>query len=66
MSSMTIAEYKQLVKKKTVRRKRPAVKTQKVVSEGEAILAQHLKAYVLGLKQSLSFMRQENGELIFI
>lgn len=54
MSSMSLAEYKQLVKKKTVRRKRPAVK-QKAVSEGEAILAQHLKVHGIGFEQEFKF-----------
>ncbi|MDQ8954571.1 DUF559 domain-containing protein [Acinetobacter rudis] len=55
MSSMTIAEYQQLVKKKTVRRKRPAVKTQKVVSEGEATLAQHLKVHGISFETEFKF-----------
>lgn len=55
MSSMSLAEYKQLVKKKTKGRvKRPAVK-QKVVSEGEATLAQHLKAHGIGFEQEFKF-----------
>ena len=55
MTSMSLAEYRQFVKKKTVRRKRPVVKREKTVSEGEAILAQHLKVHGIGFEQEFKF-----------
>lgn len=55
MSSMSLAEYQQLVKKNTKGRKRSAVKCEKTVSEGEAILAQHLKAHGIGFETEFKF-----------
>jgi len=55
VTSIPVAEYRKMIKKKTVRRKRPAVKTQKVVSEGEATLAQHLKVHGIGFETEFKF-----------
>lgn len=55
MTSIPVAEYRKMIKKKTVRRKRPAVKTSKVVSEGEATLAQHLKVHGIGFETEFKF-----------
>ena len=57
MSSISVAEYKQLIKAKPeVKARRPKqVKTERVVSEGEATLAQHLKAHGVSFEQEFKF-----------
>lgn len=57
MSSISVAEYKQLIKAKPkAKAKRAAkVKTERVVSEGEATLAQHLRAHGVSFEQEFKF-----------
>ena len=55
MTSISIAEYKRINKPKR-RAKRPAsVKKERVVSEGEAVLSQHLKAHKISFEQEFQF-----------
>ena len=57
MSSISVAEYQKLIKSQPkAKAKRPTkVKTERVVSEGEATLAQHLKAYGVNFEQEFKF-----------
>ena len=55
MTSISIAEYKRINKPKC-RAKRPAsVKKERVVSEGEAVLSQHLRAHKIKFEQEFKF-----------
>ena len=55
MTSISIAEYKKINKPKC-RAKRPAsVKKERVVSEGEALLSQHLRAHKISFEQEFQF-----------
>ena len=55
MTSISLAEYKKINKPKR-RAKRPAsVKTERVVSEGEAVLSQHLRAHKIKFEQEFQF-----------
>ena len=55
MTSISIAEYKKINKPKR-RAKRPAsVKKERVVSEGEAVLSQHLRAHNISFEQEFQF-----------
>ena len=55
MTSISIAEYKKINKPKR-RVKRPAsVKKERVVSEGEAILSQHLRTLKIEFEQEFKF-----------
>ena len=57
MSSISVAEYQKLIKSQPkAKAKRPTkVKTERVVSEGEATLAQHLKAHGVSFEQEFKF-----------
>lgn len=56
VSSLSIAEYKQLIKTKPKAKSRRSVRRgTKVESEGEATLAQHLKAHSIGFEQEFKF-----------
>ena len=57
MSSISVAEYQKLIKAQPkAKAKRPKqVKTERVVSEGEATLAQHLKAHGVSFEQEFKF-----------
>ena len=57
MSSISVAEYQKLIKSQPkAKAKRPTkVKSERVVSEGEAILAQHLKAHGVNFEQEFKF-----------
>lgn len=57
MSSISVAEYKKLIRAQPkAKAKRPKqVKTERVVSEGEATLAQHLKAHGVSFEQEFKF-----------
>lgn len=54
MTSISIADYKKLYAPKRTKR-RTAVKKERVVSEGEARLIQHLKAYGIQFEQEFQF-----------
>ena len=55
MTSISIADYKKINKSKR-RAKRPAsVKKERVVSEGEALLSQHLRAHKICFEQEFQF-----------
>ena len=55
MTSISLAEYRRIYKPKR-RAKRPAsVNKQRVVSEGEAILSQHLRALRIEFEQEFKF-----------
>lgn len=57
MSSISVAEYQKLIKSQPkAKAKRPKqVKTERVVSEGEATLAQHLRAHGVSFEQEFKF-----------
>lgn len=66
LSSISIADYlKNYATKKRKPKRRNLIKKERVVSDGEATLIQHLKAYGIGYEQDISSMKIENGELIF-
>ncbi|MFN4186709.1 MAG: DUF559 domain-containing protein [Acinetobacter johnsonii] len=55
MTSISLAEYRRIYKPKR-RAKRPAsVKKERVVSEGEAILSQHLRTLKIEFEQEFKF-----------
>lgn len=56
MSSISIADYlKNYATKKRKPKRRNVIKKERVVSEGEAILIQHFKAYGIGYEQEYQF-----------
>ena len=57
MSSISVSEYKKLIKAqpKAKAKRATKVKTERVVSEGEATLAQHLKAHGVSFEQEFKF-----------
>ena len=57
MSSISVAEYRKLIKSqpKAKAKRATKVKTERVVSEGEATLAQHLKAHGVSFEQEFKF-----------
>ena len=57
MSSISVAEYQKLIKSqpKAKAKRATKVKTERVVSEGEATLAQHLKAHGVSFEQEFKF-----------
>ena len=55
MSSMSTAEYKKLSGKPRRSKRRVVVKKERVVSEGEAKLAQHLKSYKIEFQTEFQF-----------
>ncbi|MDQ9022770.1 DUF559 domain-containing protein [Acinetobacter sichuanensis] len=55
MSSMSTAEYKKLSGKPRRTKRRVVVKKERVVSEGEAKLAQHLKSYKIEFQTEFQF-----------
>ena len=55
MSSISVAEYKKLSKKPRRTKRRVTVKKERVVSEGEATLAQHLKSYNIEFQAEFQF-----------
>ena len=57
MSSISVAEYQKLIKSqpKAKAKRATKVKTERVVSEGEATLAQHLKAHGVSFEQEFRF-----------
>ncbi|RFC81344.1 DUF559 domain-containing protein, partial [Acinetobacter sichuanensis] len=55
MSSISTAEYKKLSGKPRRTKRRVVVKKQRVISEGEAKLAQHLKSYKIEFQTEFQF-----------
>ncbi|MEO9279281.1 DUF559 domain-containing protein [Acinetobacter sp. WA-87] len=56
MSSMSLADYKRLyAKPRSKPKRRASVKKERVVSEGEATLVQHLKTYKISFEQEYKF-----------
>ena len=55
MSSMSTAEYKKLSGKPRRTKRRVVVKKERVISEGEAKLAQHLKSYKIEFQTEFQF-----------
>ncbi|MDO7434570.1 DUF559 domain-containing protein [Acinetobacter baumannii] len=56
MSSMSLAEYKRLyAKPRSKTKRRASVKKERVVSEGEAALVQHLKSHKIDFEQEYKF-----------
>lgn len=56
MSSMSLADYKRLyAKPRSKPKRRVSVKKERVVSEGEATLVQHLKTHKIGFEQEYKF-----------
>lgn len=56
MSSMSLADYKRLyVKPRSKPKRRVLVKKERVVSEGEATLVQHLKTHKIDFEQEYKF-----------
>ncbi|WP_336017119.1 DUF559 domain-containing protein [Acinetobacter pittii] len=56
MSSMSLADYKRLyAKPRSKTKRRASVKKERVVSEGEAALVQHLKSHKIGFEQEYKF-----------
>ncbi|MDM1247900.1 DUF559 domain-containing protein [Acinetobacter sp. R933-2] len=55
MSSISVAEYKKLSGKPRRTKRRVVVKKERVISEGEAKLAQHLKSYKIEFQTEFQF-----------
>ncbi|MDX7905198.1 DUF559 domain-containing protein [Acinetobacter baumannii] len=56
MTSMSLADYKRLyAKPRSKPKRRASVKKERVVSEGEAALVQHLKSHKIGFEQEFKF-----------
>lgn len=56
MTSMSLADYKRLyAKPRSKPKRRASVKKERVVSEGEATLVQHLKTHKIGFEQEYKF-----------
>ncbi|MDC4653046.1 endonuclease domain-containing protein [Acinetobacter baumannii] len=56
MISMSLADYKRLyAKPRSKPKRRVSVKKERVVSEGEAMLVQHLKSHKIGFEQEYKF-----------
>ncbi len=56
MSSISLADYKRLyAKPRSKTKRRASVKKERVVSEGEATLVQHLKTNKIGFEQEYKF-----------
>ncbi|AMX19807.1 hypothetical protein IEC338SC_2681 [Acinetobacter pittii] len=56
MTSMSLADYKRLyAKPRSKPKRRVSVKKERVVSEGEATLVQHLKTHKIGFEQEYKF-----------
>ncbi|MBR7736743.1 endonuclease domain-containing protein [Acinetobacter nosocomialis] len=56
MSSISLADYKRLyAKPRSKPKRRASVKKERVVSEGEATLVQHLKTHKIGFEQEYKF-----------
>lgn len=56
MTSMSLADYKRLyAKPRSKPKRRASVKKERVVSEGEAALVQHLKSHKIGFEQEYKF-----------
>ncbi|MHC3125283.1 DUF559 domain-containing protein [Acinetobacter sp. GN11] len=56
MSSISLADYKRLYAKPRCKpKRRVSVKKERVVSEGEATLVQHLKTHKIGFEQEYKF-----------
>ncbi|MDQ9881243.1 DUF559 domain-containing protein [Acinetobacter baumannii] len=56
MSSISLADYKRLyAKPRSKPKRRVSVKKERVVSEGEATLVQHLKTHKIGFEQEYKF-----------
>ncbi|WP_407580990.1 DUF559 domain-containing protein [Acinetobacter pittii] len=56
MSSMSLADYKRLyAKPRSKPKRRASVKKERVVSEGEAALVQHLKSHKIGFEKEYKF-----------
>ena len=59
LSSVSIAEYRKMIKKPKAKSRRTSLrrgpKIEKVVSEGEATLAQHLKVHGISFEQEFKF-----------
>ncbi|MEM9994716.1 MAG: DUF559 domain-containing protein [Acinetobacter pittii] len=56
MSSMSLADYKRLyAKPRSKPKRRASVKKERVVSEGEAMLVQHLKSHKIEFEQEYKF-----------
>ena len=65
MTSISLAEYRRIYKPKR-RAKRPAsVKKERVVSEGEAILSQHLRTLKIEFEQEFKFHHKRNWKADF-
>lgn len=65
MTSISLAEYKKINKPKR-RAKRPAsVKKERVASEGEAVMIQHLKAHKINFEQEFQFNKDRKWRADF-
>ncbi|HAV3704953.1 TPA: hypothetical protein JIE85_003776, partial [Acinetobacter baumannii] len=67
MSSMSLADYKRLYAKRSSKTKRHAsVKKERVVSEGEATLVQHLKTHKISFEQEYKFHPERKWRADFL
>ncbi|WP_434728258.1 DUF559 domain-containing protein [Acinetobacter sp. PVC-6A] len=67
MSSMSLADYKRLYAKRSSKTKRRAsVKKERVVSEGEATLVQHLKTHKISFEQEYKFHPERKWRADFL
>ena len=66
MTSMSLAEYKaKYLKPRRKTKRRASVKKERVVSEGEATLIQHLQAYRIEFKQEFQFNKDRKWRADF-
>lgn len=55
MTSISLAEYRRIYKPKCKAKRPASVKKERVVSEGEAILSQHLRTLKIEFEQEFKF-----------
>ncbi|MDC5111990.1 endonuclease domain-containing protein [Acinetobacter baumannii] len=67
MTSMSLADYKRLyAKPRSKPKRRVSVKKERVVSEGEAMLVQHLKSHKIGFEQEYKFHPERKWRADFL
>lgn len=67
MTSMSLADYKRLYAKPRSKPKRHvSVKKERLVSEGEAMLVQHLKSHKIGFEQEYKFHPERKWRADFL
>ncbi|MFA3363622.1 endonuclease domain-containing protein [Acinetobacter baumannii] len=67
MSSISLADYNRLyAKPRSKPKRRASIKKERVVSEGEATLVQHLKSHKIGFEQEYKFHPERKWRADFL